>query len=82
MRKIKVPWTHFKKDPWSDVEMTPCGKSARRIVSTKYMNRVTCPRCIEALKIDNLYCPNHGFVEDYDVNENYKCGTCGEYLLG
>ena len=69
-------WCHFLLGSESR-ESTPCGKTSRLIRSTKYMDAVTCPRCLSKLKEDNWFCPEHGFIDDANVTFQETCDECG-----
>ena len=79
-------WIHYatnKKDcsgdwrPDSQGTTTECGKTAKRIMATKKMDRVTCPMCLEIMKRGNWYCSIHGFLPDAKVDNDETCEDCG-----
>lgn len=50
-------WVHYYKYSVDDLNIetfTLCEKSARRTTKTTDKNMVTCPRCIEKMKVETL----------------------------
>lgn len=77
--RSKVVWQHFLLAGDSR-ESTPCGKTSRLINSTRVMDHVTCPRCLDKLKEENWFCPEHGFIHDFNVTYEETCAMCGRDL--
>jgi len=89
-RWLQQRWLHYhplgtnvRFLPESNGPSTICGKTGRyRLFRgpaiVKDPNQVTCPRCIEELKKQKWYCPNHGFLKDEDVENDETCTYCGE----
>ena len=51
-RKNYNQWIHaYPKDDVTETT-TLCGKTARRIVRSKYNEKVTCPRCLKEIEND------------------------------
>lgn len=82
---MKERWIHYKPDVTvstviSSKYTTLCGKTALRIKTTKDPNIVTCPRCIDDLKVKRYWCMDHGFLSDVDVTFDEKCDYCGNSI--
>lgn len=67
--------------PTDQVETTLCGKTARRILATKFMDDVTCTLCVRKLKEENWHCPEHGFIADAQVQPDSTCERCGKNVI-
>ncbi len=84
-RKNYNKWVHFRHHEFDldipgfaeDSPTTICGKTALRMISTSDKNKVTCPRCLEKLKDENWFCPEHGFIKDEFVTFEETCSECG-----
>ena len=63
-----------------DGKTTLCGKTANGVYITREKNIVTCPRCVDALREDDWYCPEHGFLPPEDVTFEERCDYCGEVV--
>jgi len=71
-------WIHFEIDPHGK---TLCGKDDFKVLRTEKKHKVTCKRCIKALKEKHWYCKEHGFIEDVNVTHDETCGLCGRTAI-
>ncbi len=74
--RYKKSWIHFAGEA-QEGKTTTCGKTAHQIYKTNNYNNVTCPRCLELMKLNNWYCEEHGFIADATVTNNETCEICG-----
>ena len=85
MRKMKR--IHFLgKTPngFSERVIFLCGKDVSPLHpganSTTVLDNVTCLSCLEVLKEDNWFCPEHGFIADANVTYEETCANCGRFV--
>ena len=80
-RKNYKKWVHCSWTPLRanlDIKTT-CGKKTRALRVVK-LNDVTCPRCLEILKMNFWYCDTCGFIDGRNVTDEECCEICGAKL--
>jgi hypothetical protein len=85
MKKNKPRWIHYGEYPkfLKPPVIALCGKGVTHEmcypvnIIAKWKPNVTCPRCIEAMKLQFWHCEEHGFIPDEEVNNDETCETCG-----
>lgn len=79
----KNRWIHYKISDYALFGfVAACGakKPMCEHPRTKILNNVTCPKCVEVLKLSNWHCPEHGFIDGCSVTNDEKCDICGSKL--
>jgi hypothetical protein len=76
-------WIHYKVSDYALFGfVAACGakKPMCEHPRTQKLNEITCPRCVDVLKMSNWHCPEHGFIDSIHVTNDEKCDICGSKL--